>query len=68
MRKVIALFMVAGIFALSSCAKKEAEHGTADSAATVTATEAPVADTTAAAAVDSTAKKDSAAAPAPAGH
>lgn len=70
MKKLVAIFAIGTMVALSACAKKEAaSEGTADSAATMEQT-APAVDSAAAAPADSAAAPaaDSAAHAAPAEH
>lgn len=70
MKKVFALLMIAGVFAMASCGKKEqAAEATVDSTAATEAA-APAVDSAAAPAGDSTAAATdtAAAAPAPAAH
>lgn len=63
MKKLFALLMVAGSFAMVSCGGGEKKE---DAAVDTTAVEATPMDTTAAAPADTTATVDTAAAPAPA--
>jgi len=68
MKKLFALLMVAGTFAMYSCGGEKKVEETADSTAVESTTETPM-DTAAVAPMDSAAATmDTAAAPAPAAH